>query len=79
LGFGWGIHGDKDNVRLLDFFVDICGEEEVSSTSGLYNVKETGFVNWKLISVPCVDLLLVEINNAYANLFLIGKFELSQL
>ena len=68
LGFSGSVDGDENNICRLDFGINVSGEEKIPSTRALYDVKETRLVNGQVVSVPCINLLLIEIDDAYANL-----------
>jgi len=62
---GRGVDGDKDQVGLSDTLVNFGGEEQVSATTSLDDVNETGLVDGevKVGVVPGVDTGLVQVDN----------------
>jgi hypothetical protein len=46
LGLGGSIDRNKDYVRLFDFRLNVCREEEVSATTFLDDFQQTWLVDW---------------------------------
>lgn len=60
---GGGVDGDKDEIGFDDGFVNICAEEEVSTSALLNDLVEARFINGKRIRVPLCDTLRVHVHN----------------
>jgi hypothetical protein len=71
---GGGVDTDKDKIRLLYALVDVCREEQVTTTSLADNVLEARFIDGKfeVRAVPRIDTGLIEVNDGNGD---VGAFK----
>ena len=67
------IDTNEDKISLLDAFIDIGGEKEVTSAGLADNIIEAWFVNrqLKVRAIPGIHTGLVKVNNGYSD---VGAF-----
>jgi hypothetical protein len=61
-GFCRRIDADKNNVRPTHRIMHPGREEQISTTSGFYDIVQAGFIHRKVSGIPGVNSLLIEID-----------------
>jgi hypothetical protein len=65
------MHGrspDENNVGLANVLASISGEEKVPPASCLDDLEKARLVNGQVVGVPCLDPLLVDVDNDHLDL-----------
>lgn len=67
---GRRVDRDEDEVSLLDAFIHIGREKQITATRLSYDFLQSGFIDWegKVGAVPSINTLLVEVNNRYLDI-----------
>lgn len=68
LGLRGSVDRNKDNVSGFDFTINVGGEEKVSAATLLDYLEQARFIDGKIVTIPCINLLLREIRNTDAYL-----------
>lgn len=71
---GWGIHTDKNQVRLFYGTVDFHGKEQILSPRSTDYIFQARFVDRELVirAIPRIDASLVQVHNGDLNM---GTFQ----
>ena len=70
-GLGRRVDADKDNIGASDGILNSRREEQVTATSGFDDLVQSGLIDRKVVGIPGVNSLLIEIDYLHPN---IGTF-----